>query len=400
DDGGPLRIGALYPISGPVGTYGADELRGVETAVELVNADGGIGGAMGGRPVELIARDVPDLESGWRETHDLVLSERIRLVTGTYSSVVSLATTQAATDNGAIYWENGAVADLVITRRLSNVYRTGPSSAVLAGQALDFLVEEVAPAHGLSPQDLRLAVVYENGPYGTGVGQRVEAVASEHGVELVARLPYHPPTEDFTEPIRTLEETQPNAVIAATYLDDGVGFARRIHDADLELLALIGKCAAFFTPEFAAMLDGRAEGLFLSDKPMQVAPEALDDGAREVAERFERAYRSRFGEPNDASYTGFAGMWLLLTGVLPRLERLDAGAFRTAADALDEPLGALPNGAGARFAPQEHPFAGQNLRALGVIWQWQDGRPALVHPRRVATASANFDRGRVGRRTS
>ena len=51
----PLRIGAVYPLSGTQGPGGIDEFRGVRVAVELVNSDGGIGG----RPVELVPVDVP-----------------------------------------------------------------------------------------------------------------------------------------------------------------------------------------------------------------------------------------------------------------------------------------------------------------------------------------------------
>lgn len=394
DDGeGPLRIGALYPLSGVNEVHAGQEYQGVATAVQLVNADGGVGGRMGGREVELVTRDAPDIDAGWRAGHELTRTERLPIVLGTYSSTVALASSRAVSENGSIYWETGAVADLVITQDLDHVYRVGPSSAVLAGQAVDFLAEEVAPAHDLAPDDLRLAMVYENGPYGSAVGERAAAMASDHGIEVVADLPYdalpqggEPGDVDFGPIMDRLEEVQPDVLIAATYLPDGVAFREAILQADVDLLAIVGKCAAFFTPEFAEMLDGKASGLFVSDKPQDVGRQGLTSDAAALADRFEAAYRDRWGSaPNVDAYTGFTGAWLLLTEVLPQLDRVELDAFEDAVGHVDLPQGALPNGAGARFATGGHPFAGQNLRALGVVWQWQGDDGILVYPRSFAT---------------
>src|SRR4029453_17338110 len=49
----PIRIGAVYPLSGAQGPGGVDEFDGVRLAVQLVNADGGVGG----RPIELVPLD-------------------------------------------------------------------------------------------------------------------------------------------------------------------------------------------------------------------------------------------------------------------------------------------------------------------------------------------------------
>ncbi|HEY0410263.1 MAG TPA: ABC transporter substrate-binding protein, partial [Candidatus Dormibacteraeota bacterium] len=53
---GPLRIGAVFPLTGPQsGGYAREELTGVEIARDLVNADGGVAG----RRLELDLRDLP-----------------------------------------------------------------------------------------------------------------------------------------------------------------------------------------------------------------------------------------------------------------------------------------------------------------------------------------------------
>jgi sulfate adenylyltransferase len=49
DPSEPVRVGAIYPLSGTQGMGGIDEYHGVQVAAELINAEGGIGG----RPVVL-----------------------------------------------------------------------------------------------------------------------------------------------------------------------------------------------------------------------------------------------------------------------------------------------------------------------------------------------------------
>ena len=43
-DGDPIRIGAVFPISGNAASLAGPELTGVRIATDQVNAEGGIGG--------------------------------------------------------------------------------------------------------------------------------------------------------------------------------------------------------------------------------------------------------------------------------------------------------------------------------------------------------------------
>ena len=43
----PVRVGAIYPLSGTQGMGGIDEYHGVRVAAELINAEGGVGGRAG-----------------------------------------------------------------------------------------------------------------------------------------------------------------------------------------------------------------------------------------------------------------------------------------------------------------------------------------------------------------
>src|ERR1700730_1904528 len=49
-----VKVGAVFPLSGPEAPLAKQEYAGVQIARDLVNADGGVDGA----PIELVTRDL------------------------------------------------------------------------------------------------------------------------------------------------------------------------------------------------------------------------------------------------------------------------------------------------------------------------------------------------------
>ena len=89
----PIRIGFVGGLSGACGANVEGELKGVQLALEEVNAAGGIIG----RKVELIVRDSktkPD--EGAKQARDLVVTQKVDVLTGVCSSAVLLAVSAVA----------------------------------------------------------------------------------------------------------------------------------------------------------------------------------------------------------------------------------------------------------------------------------------------------------------
>ena len=100
----PIRVGAIYPLSGSQGPGGRDEFRGVSLATDLVNADGGIGG----RPIELAPLDVAGGDAAPGAVDNLA-DQGIRFVLGSYGSTISQPAAAEATRRDVLFWETGAV---------------------------------------------------------------------------------------------------------------------------------------------------------------------------------------------------------------------------------------------------------------------------------------------------
>ena len=117
----PIRIGAVYPLSGAQGPGGVDEFDGVRLAVQLVNTDGGVGG----RPVELVPVDTPSADAApgaIAQLHD----DGVRLVFGSYGSTISEPAAEASARRDMLFWETGAVGEMTGRGAGELVFRVAP----------------------------------------------------------------------------------------------------------------------------------------------------------------------------------------------------------------------------------------------------------------------------------
>jgi branched-chain amino acid transport system substrate-binding protein len=362
-----LRLGALFPLTGIQAPLAADEYRGIQIAQQMVNQEGGVDG----RQIELDTRVLNDPEGAQAAVSSLA-GDHVPLILGTYSSALSIPASQAASNAGITYWEAGAVADEVTGRGLPGVYRVGANGATLGDNSGNFAATEIAPRLHKTPGQTRVAVVYENDPYGTSVAQAAITTAQEHGMPIVATLPYDAYLPNWTPIIASLRSTKPDIIILASYILDGAAFREAMLSAHIHVGALIGSTMAECYPDFGNILGADAVGVFASDRPDGwVNNDLLKGDAISAADRFDDAWKAQTGgEPTEEGLAGFTAAWTLFHYVLPHASTLTSAAIDTAADNTTLPSGSLPNGGGLKFATSGG-SRGQNLDAIGVIWQWQ-----------------------------
>jgi branched-chain amino acid transport system substrate-binding protein len=419
-----IRIGAVFPLSSNAADLVRPELAGVQIAVDLVNADGGVRG----RRVEL---EVRDLRS--RAEADTVMADfagsGVRIVIGAYSSELSIAASEAADRAGLLYWEAGAVADRLTGRGLPMVFRVGASGANLGANSSTFAATELASRLGKAVGELRIALAVADDDYANSVADAAESTARSHGMPVVLRRPYNLALPDWPAVMADLAAARPDVIILASHIPDGIAFREAMVAANLRVGALIGSTMAECDPDFAGELGADAIGIFASDRPTAgfrpaaLRPEAADAYARfaaawaraaaEVggtgdAARGEDGYgygdaeyeihgpaEDATAEESEEALSGFTATWALLRHVLPAAlpdgnEQPAAEAVAAAARSIDLPDGSLPNGAGLRFSSDPRSL-GQNERAAAVMWQWTAERTyAFVWPPTYATAPVAF----------
>src|SRR6266511_3764155 len=137
----PLRVGAIYPLSGSQGPGGIEEYRGVELAARLANQRGGVAG----RPIELVPQDVPEADAAPAAVERLA-SQGIGVMLGSYGSTISEPAAQTASRGGQVFWETGAVGELMgLPAGGDRVFRVAPAGSLLGRTAMDFTASELLP---------------------------------------------------------------------------------------------------------------------------------------------------------------------------------------------------------------------------------------------------------------
>lgn len=384
----PLRIGALYPLSGPQSGGGTEEFHGVQTAARLTNAQGGVHG----HPAQFVVRDAPNADSG-PSAVDSLKRAGVSVIMGSYGSTISVPASAEAQRDNIIFWESGAVATMVTQSGHPNVFRTVTTGNSLGRAAARYGAQIVAPRLHLAPKQLRAAVLYVNDVYGESVGKAMVQETRALHFQLKGVLPYDPYNVNMRTLVRRLAALHPDIVLVVGYVQDAVAFRRETIRQHVHPAAMIGTSSAFCMRAFGNTLGSQALGLFASDKPDATSsPHALNLAARALLRRATADYSRHYHvSMTAAAVAGFVAGWILFHNVLPSVHSMQPADIRKAALAVNLPYGSEINGAGVRFAPPSAPDAGQNLRAISVIWQWQrPGHEVIVYPPAYATAAPKW----------
>ena len=382
----PIRVGAVYPLTGTQAEGGVDEYRGAKLAAALVNEDGGVGG----RPIELVPIDVPsaDAAPGAIGTlHD----RGVDLVLGSYGSTISEPAAEGAALRDMLFWETGAVGEMTGTSAGDLVFRVSPTGGTLGHAAVAFIADELSPMLHREASSLRFAVANVDDAYGRSVAQGALEEIGQRGLTLAGTFPYDPYETDLTKLARSIARSDPDVLFVSAYLEDGVALRRETVRQGLDLLASIGTSSSYCHPQFGEALGKDALGLFASDKPdsSSLNTEGLTEHARDLLARASASFRDLYGgEMSAPALSGFSAAWALFHDVIPRATSTGAEAVARAARGMQIPRGALPNGSGLSFGAPGTPDAGANLRAASVIWEWVGvGQRAVVWPPQFATTS-------------
>jgi branched-chain amino acid transport system substrate-binding protein len=380
DDTPPVRVGALYPLSGSQGDGGIDEHRGVVLAADLANEDGGVGG----RPIALESIDVPGADAAPGAVAKLD-ADGIDLVLGSYGSTISAPAAAEAASRGMLFWETGAVGMLPpAADRGGLTFRVPPTGGVLGRAAIAYVADELAPSRDLDPSTLRYAVSFVDDVYGRSVARGAVDAIHERALRFVGSFGYDFRTVDVHDLVRRIAAARPDVLFVSAYLEDAIALRRELVRQDVPLVANIGTSSSYCMPAFGQTLGEEAVGVFASDKPSatSIDPSGLRPDAAALLARANAAYRERWGgDMSPAALAGFSAAWALFADVLRAAPTLAPADIADAARATDLAPGSLPNGSGLRFGAAGTPDAGDNLAAASVIWEWvAPGRAAVIWP--------------------
>jgi branched-chain amino acid transport system substrate-binding protein len=366
----PLRIGAVYPITGPLALLGEESWRGAEIARIMRNEKGGVAASQ----IEFVKADAPDVSAARTEAERLVRRENLKVLLGTYSSSLALAASEVTIRAGGSYFELGGVTDDLTRRGYKNVFRTcTPASA--AGKAQFRLIKDwLIPKMGIEASKLRIAMAYDDSAYGSSISRGQVAEAKAIGAQVVADIAYNSKSVDLSSVILNLRKPNPDVVILVSYANDAILLCRQGKELGLNVKAYIGSGGGHSLRSYWEGIGTDAEGVFSTDFPQYEINRQFTPGLAEYIKR----YQETFKEPprSGHSLANFVGAGAVFEVLEKTQGNMDADKVREAAMALSIKPGTTANGWGVKFDEN-----GQNILAETYMIQWRGGKLVTVYPK-------------------
>jgi branched-chain amino acid transport system substrate-binding protein len=369
----PIRIGASASKTGTYAAVGQNQLRGYQLCVKHTNEKGGVLG----RKLELVVEDDQSQPAtAIRIYEKLITQDKVDLVLSPFGSPIG-----------------EPVYNVTEKYRMPLVAATGATISTFKGKKFAFMVMSTSGAYldGFVELAVRrglktLALIGEDAPFPRALFQGASEVAKKRGLQVVFAEHYAKGTTDFSAILTRVRATNPDALGAATFFEEGVVITRQMKQLDMNPKMYAGTGAAL--PRFYELLGRTAEFVY---GPSQWEPGLVTlragglipiarqyPGAREFVEAHQREYPGA-----DLSYhtaAGYGGCQVL-TDAVKRAGSLDREKIRDAILKLDfnTVFGAF------KVDPD-----GVQVAHKMVLFQWQDGKKVIVWPEELAPGQPRF----------
>ncbi len=388
-----IKVGVIFDYSGPLAAGGSEAgAIGTKIAIDMINERGGVEGYKI-NAIFADAQSKPDIAIN--EAERLLSSENVDLLMGVYSSAQCVPLAAKVDAQKKFFWANICVSSAVFkNRNLKYVFRAQVHSDTYGLTSPNFLAAYSQERFGKSASDLKLAIIHEDGPYGSGMAAGNEAGAKQHGMKVVLKEGYSRSAPDLSSLITKLKRARADVILHTGYNPDITLFFRQAREMGLRFKALIGHGAGYGQIDKLIATFGDDVNHIFNVDPVAAQlldPKSLQSGLGELIAEMVKRYKAAKNVKEVPPHTsmGFNQSWIFLTNVLPRAIKKYGGygaeSLRKAAMDTDIPEGGTIQGYGVKFYPPGHAMVGQNMRSTPVVMQYVDGKTKIAWPKALQT---------------
>lgn len=394
-----LKIGVIYDYTGPLAGGGSElQAQGAKIVIDYINSQGGVEGYMID-PIYADAQSKPDVSIN--EAIRLIEQEKVDMLLGFFSSAQCVPVAARVDQLKKFMWITTCISPAVLKdRNLKYVFRSQAHGGMFGTASTDFLAAYSEEKFGVEPSDLRVAIIHEDGPYGSGVASGNEAGAEKHGLNVVMKEGYAATAPDLSSLVTKLKRARPDVILHTGYNPDITLFLRQAQEQGLRFKALIGHGAGYgVRDKLYEALGDSADYIFNVD-PASIwllDPKTLAPGLGEITQLIGEEYAKTNGTPdmdlkNISAHVGMAASasYVFFSDVLPRAIKehggVDAEALRKASLETNIPVGGSLLGFGVTFPePGSSDMDGQNHDAFPVIVQYANRETKIAWPKELQT---------------
>ena len=419
-----IRIGAIYPLTGPAASTGAELKQALELAVDIINngakdigglpfaAGGGLPNLKGAKIRLIFADHQSNPQTGSSEAERLITQEKVVALIGCYNSNVTATASQVA-ERYKIPFLNPESSSATLTeRKYKWFFRTTPHDNLFVANFFEFLAELKAKK-GIDVKQIGL--FNENTLFGTETTKletkimaearaetagiidagkaRIAAevaqlrqdlqagkpalarLADEKGYKLVASVNYPPNSTQLTSEVQTLKAAQPQVIMQSSYLGDALLSMRTYKDLGVTPDMILANDAGFSDTEFIRTL-GKDADYVISREVWSLDLATRNLLIKQVNDLYFSRYKTNFTGNSSRTFTGL----MVMADAINRAGSTDPEAIRKALAETNIPGNKLiMPWKGVKFDAK-----GQNTLGQGILVQILGGKYVTVWPFELA----------------
>jgi ABC-type branched-subunit amino acid transport system substrate-binding protein len=384
-----IKIGVVYDLTGPFAGGGSVlHYDGAKIMIDWFNAHGGIDGYKVDA-VYVDAQSKPDVAIN--EAVRLIEQEKVDMLLGFFSSAECVPAAARIEEFKKFMWITTCIASPVLRdRHLHYVFRPQPYGTQWGLASTEMLAAYSKSKLGKDPRDLRVAIIHEDGPYGTDVASGNAMGAAKAGMKVVVNEGYSVTSPDLSSLVTKLKRARPDVILHTGYNPDISLFLRQARELGLHFSALVGHGAGYTDYNKIKSSVGSDANYFFDVDPISIwatNQKALQPALPPMIQMVGAAYMKLL--PNTVIMSPHLGMaasntYVFLYDVLPRAVTkyggITADDLRKAALDTDIPDGGTMLGYGVKFEGPDGGMSGQNDRAYPVVIQYIDDKSYVVWP--------------------
>jgi len=359
-----IRVGVLLPLSGRLAELGGETAyRSYQMAADEINEAGGIHGER----LEIIFEDTTGVrEIGLSAVEKLITQDKVIIVTGGFSSTVTLAVTEEAHDLEVPFLVSTASADRITEEDREYVFRlNAPVSE--HDNTLESFLKKVAAVK-------TVAIIHENSIFGEFRSRKFRRRCENWGLRVIVKESYDAGINDLKPILSKVKPKYPDLIHMITQTRDGALLMQQAKELDLNPKMFMGVPSGVALLEFRE-LAGEAGSFVYS--PTIWTPSVPYPGAKE----FHNMYSIKYETPPD--YHG-AQAYASMQVIARALKEAKSLTPKDVRNALAETnlmtvLGPVKFVSYGRKTQQNRP--------LTYLLQWLDDGLRTVWPKKVATGS-------------
>jgi len=300
----PLRIGALFSVTGPASFLGEPEKNTLEMLVRDANARGGIGG----RQVELVVYDTQgDVTKAVQLANKLIKNDKVSVIVGPSTTGESMAVIPVAEKEKVPLIS--CAAGIKITEPVKRwVFKT---------PANDHVAVEKILIQAARLKQKNIAIITVSDGFGASGREQLKTLAAQKGFRIVADEVYGPKDTDMTAQLTKIKASRPDAIICWGTNPGPAIIARNVKQLGIKTPLYMSHGVA--SKKFIELAGAAAEGIMLPAGKLTIFDKlAKNDPQAKLLRDYDQAYRKQFGV-EASTFGGYAyDAFILITNALKK----------------------------------------------------------------------------------